>query len=273
MIEVEASTKRYGDKIAVDDLSFTVSPGMVTGFLGPNGAGKSTTMRMILGLDAPTVGHRDRQRAAIRRPRRPCTRWARCSTPGRPHRALGREPPAGDGRHPGIGRRRVEEVIDAGRPARGGQQAGGRLLARDGPAARHRGRPAGRPADADPRRAGQRARPRRACSGSARSCVDSADEGRTVLFSSHLMSEMALTADHLIVIGRGRADSRHAPAPTSSPAPPATTVRVRTPDEATPARPAAGRRRDGDIRSRGRTCRGGGHDQRRDRLPRRRRTG
>src|ERR1700709_1238773 len=56
MIEARSLSKKYGDKVAVDDLSFTVRPGVVTGFLGPNGAGKSTTMRMILGLDAPTSG-------------------------------------------------------------------------------------------------------------------------------------------------------------------------------------------------------------------------
>src|ERR1700712_5683880 len=56
MIEARNLTKRYGDKLAVDDLSFSVPPGVVTGFLGPNGAGKSTTMRLILGLDAPTSG-------------------------------------------------------------------------------------------------------------------------------------------------------------------------------------------------------------------------
>src|ERR1700710_2239760 len=56
MIEARHLSKRYGDKLAVDDLSFQVPPGVVTGFLGPNGAGKSTTMRMILGLDAPTSG-------------------------------------------------------------------------------------------------------------------------------------------------------------------------------------------------------------------------
>src|ERR1700730_17315266 len=56
MIEARGLTKRFGEKLAVDDLSFTVQPGVVTGFLGPNGAGKSTTMRMILGLDAPTKG-------------------------------------------------------------------------------------------------------------------------------------------------------------------------------------------------------------------------
>jgi ABC-type Fe3+/spermidine/putrescine transport system ATPase subunit len=56
MIEVENLSKKYGDKLAVDDLSFTVQPGIVTGFLGPNGAGKSTTMRMTAGLDRPTTG-------------------------------------------------------------------------------------------------------------------------------------------------------------------------------------------------------------------------
>src|SRR5436190_18454242 len=56
MIEAKGLTKRYGDKLAVDSLTFVVRPGVVTGFLGPNGAGKSTTMRMILGLDAPTAG-------------------------------------------------------------------------------------------------------------------------------------------------------------------------------------------------------------------------
>ena len=57
MIQVENVTKRYGEKVAVDDLSFTVKPGVVTGFLGPNGAGKSTTMRVIVGLDRPNKGH------------------------------------------------------------------------------------------------------------------------------------------------------------------------------------------------------------------------
>ena len=56
MIQAHGLTKRYGAKTAVDDVSFTVHPGKVTGFLGPNGAGKSTTMRMIVGLDRPTLG-------------------------------------------------------------------------------------------------------------------------------------------------------------------------------------------------------------------------
>src|SRR4051795_947258 len=57
MIEARELTKRYGDTVAVDHLSFTVRPGVVTGFLGPNGAGKSTTMRLLLGLDRPSSGH------------------------------------------------------------------------------------------------------------------------------------------------------------------------------------------------------------------------
>ena len=83
------------------------------------------------------------------------------------------------------------------------RQAGRRLLPRHGPAPRHRGRTARRPADAHPRRAGQRARPRRVLW--VRNLLrDLAAEGRTVFLSSHLMSEMALTADHILVIGRGR---------------------------------------------------------------------
>src|SRR6266705_3537454 len=83
MIEARGITKRYGDKTAVDDLSCTVRPGVVTGFLGPNGAGKSTTIRMILGLDAPTAGS--------------------VTVNGRPYAALAATT--------GISRRRVDEVI------------------------------------------------------------------------------------------------------------------------------------------------------------------
>src|ERR1700674_1834402 len=113
MIEARGLTKRYGDKLAVDDLSFTVQPGVVTGFLGPNGAGKSTTMRMILGLDAPTKGvstingqrYAD-QRAPLREVG--ALLEAKAVHTGRTARnhllALAATT--------GIGRRRVEEVID-----------------------------------------------------------------------------------------------------------------------------------------------------------------
>ena len=70
MIEIDGLTKRYGDKTAVDDLSFVVEPGVVTGFLGPNGAGKSTTMRMIAGLDRPTLGVIATQLAVAKRGRK-----------------------------------------------------------------------------------------------------------------------------------------------------------------------------------------------------------
>jgi ABC-2 type transport system ATP-binding protein len=78
MIEAKGLSKRYGDKLAVNDLSFTVRPGIVTGFLGPNGAGKSTTMRMILGLDRPTAG--EALAGPTRRPAHPCSWSVPCWT-------------------------------------------------------------------------------------------------------------------------------------------------------------------------------------------------
>ena len=89
MIEARGLTKRYGGKTAVDDLSFAVRPGVVTGFLGPNGSGKSTTMRLLLGLDRPTSGHRCiNGKAYADFPRRcvrsvPCSRRARSTPAGR----------------------------------------------------------------------------------------------------------------------------------------------------------------------------------------------
>ncbi len=100
MIEIENVTKRYGDKVAVEDLSFTVKPGIVTGFLGPNGAGKSTTMRVILGLDRPNSGTAT-VNGALPRPSGPAARGRRAAGgPRDPHRALGLQPPAGDGPDP-----------------------------------------------------------------------------------------------------------------------------------------------------------------------------
>ena len=90
MIDARQLTKRYGEKTAVDGLDFTVKPGTVTGFLGPNGAGKSTTMRMIVGLDAPTSGSVTvNGRRYARHPRR-CRRSARCWRPSRSTRAARR---------------------------------------------------------------------------------------------------------------------------------------------------------------------------------------
>ncbi|MGN9808989.1 ABC transporter ATP-binding protein [Micromonospora sp. BQ11] len=204
MIDVTNLSKRYGDKVAVDDLTFQVRPGIVTGFLGPNGAGKSTTMRMILGLDAPTsgsvtVGGR---------------RYAEHAAPLREIGALLEARAVHTGRTArnhllamaathGIGRRRVDEVIDlVGLHEVADKRAGGFSLGmgqRLGIAAALLGDPKvvmlDEPVNGlDP--------------DGIRWIRDLlrglAAEGRTVFVSSHLMSEMAMTAEHLIVVGRGR---------------------------------------------------------------------
>jgi ABC-2 type transport system ATP-binding protein len=166
MIHAQALTRSYGSKKAVDDIEFTVKPGLVTGFLGPNGAGKSTTMRMIVGLDRPTQGSvtvNGKNYAEHKAPMREVgalldakaihtgrSAYNHLLAMGATHR---------------IGKARVQEVI-LDEPVNGLDPDGVmwvRQLAR--------------------RLAG---------------------EGRTIFLSSHLMSEMALTADHLIVLGRGR---------------------------------------------------------------------
>ncbi|WP_374775859.1 ABC transporter ATP-binding protein [Streptomyces sp. NBC_01310] len=204
MIEAVGLTKRYGAKTAVDQLSFQVKPGHVTGFLGPNGSGKSTTMRMILGLDRPTSGH--------------------VTINGLPFREL---PNA---------QRHVGALIDA-KAVHGGRRARTHLLS----IAQLSGIPEKRVdevlavvglQDAARQRTkgfslgmGQRLGIATALLGDPQVLLFDepvngldpegilwvrnlmrrlAAEGRTVFVSSHLMSEMALTADHLIVIGRGR---------------------------------------------------------------------
>ncbi|GAB2601087.1 hypothetical protein GCM10027168_37860 [Streptomyces capparidis] len=204
MIEAVGLTKRYGAKTAVNNLSFQVRPGAVTGFLGPNGSGKSTTMRMILGLDAPTAG--------------------RVTVGGRPFRDLANAP------------RQVGALLDA-KAVHGGRSARQHLLC----LAQLSGIPARRVDEvlgvvglqgvARKRSKGfslgmgQRLGIAAALLGDppvllfdepvngldpegihwVRNLMRKlAAEGRTVFVSSHLMSEMALTADHLIVIGQGR---------------------------------------------------------------------
>ena len=201
-VEIHGLRKRYGSTVAVDDLSFSVRPGVVTGFVGPNGAGKSTTLRVLLGLDAPDAG------SALVNGRPPSwrgrsARWARFST--RPPSI-----PAGPRASICAGLRRATGCRAGGWTTCSSSSAltGCRpprrpLLARDVPAPRHRSRPARGSADSAPRRAGQRPRSGRhpLDPGTLRSL---ASEGRVVLVSSHLMSELEDTADHLIVIGRGR---------------------------------------------------------------------
>jgi ABC-2 type transport system ATP-binding protein len=204
MIEVNGLTKRYGDKLAVDDLSFTVRPGMVTGFLGPNGAGKSTTMRMILELDAPTSGSVTVNGRPYHEHAAPLREVgalldARSVHPGRSaYRHL-----LALAQTCGIRRSRVDEVVEAvglGGAAR--RRAGGFSLGmgqRLGIAAALLGDP--RTVILDEPVNGLDTEGIRWI----RSLLQGlAAEGRTVFVSSHLMSEMAMTAQHLIVIGRGR---------------------------------------------------------------------
>jgi ABC-2 type transport system ATP-binding protein len=204
LIEARGLTKRYGDKLAVDDLSFTVRPGVVTGFLGPNGAGKSTTMRLILGLDAPSGGSVTVNGRPYREHAAPLREVgalldARAVHPGRSAYnhllALARTC--------GIGRARVDEVVEAvGLEGVARRRAGAFSLGmgqRLGIAAALLGDP--RTVILDEPVNGLDTEGIRWI----RSLLQGlAAEGRTVFVSSHLMSEMALTAQHLIVIGRGR---------------------------------------------------------------------
>jgi ABC-2 type transport system ATP-binding protein len=204
VIEARGLTKRYGTTLAVDSLSFTVRPGMVTGFLGPNGSGKSTTMRMILGLDAPHAGqvriggrrYRDlgwplREVGALLE--------AKSFHPGRSARAHLAALAASNN----IPRSRVDETLGlVGLASAAGRRAGKFSLGmaqRLGIAVALLGDPGvlllDEPVNGlDPE--GIRW---------LRDLLKSlAAQGRTVFVSSHLISEMALTADHLVVIGQGR---------------------------------------------------------------------
>jgi len=204
VITAENLTKRYGDKVAVDGLSFTVRPGVITGFLGPNGAGKSTTMRIILGLHSPTSGSVTVNGKPFAEHRRPLAEVgalleARAVHTGRSARnhLLAMAATAG------IGVKRVDEVIGmVGLSDVAGRRAGAFSLGM-----------------------GQRlgiasallADPQTLILDEPVNGLDPdgvrwirnllkglAGEGRTVFLSSHLMSEMALTADHVILVGKGK---------------------------------------------------------------------
>jgi ABC-2 type transport system ATP-binding protein len=204
MIEVHDVTKRYGDTVAVDHLSFTVRPGIVTGFLGPNGAGKTTTMRMMLGLDAPTSGSVSVNGRSYRTLPAPMHQVGALldakavhggSTAYQHLRWLAM---AG-----GIPRGRVNEVLETvGLADVAGKRVGGFSLGmyqRLGIAAALLGDPTtllfDEPVNGlDPE--GIRW---------IRTLLKRlAAEGRTIFLSSHLMSEMEETADHILVISRGR---------------------------------------------------------------------
>jgi ABC-2 type transport system ATP-binding protein len=204
MIEVQELTKRYGGTLAVDRLSFTVPAGSVTGFLGPNGAGKSTTMRVILGLDAPSAGSATidgRRYAELRAPLREvgAVLDAHAVQPG--HR--GYDHLLALARGNGIGRRRVDEVVElVGLGAASRRRVKGYSLGmyqRLAIAGALLGDPGvllfDEPVNGlDPE--GVRW---------LRSLVRNlAHGGRAVLVSSHLLGEMEQTADRLVIIGRGR---------------------------------------------------------------------
>jgi ABC-2 type transport system ATP-binding protein len=204
LIEARGLTKDYGDKRAVDGLTFTVQPGVVTGFLGPNGSGKSTTMRLILGLDSPTAGDVTVNGKHYRDHAGPLHEVGALLEARSVHtgRSAFNHLLALAQTH-GISRRRVEELIDlVGLREVAKKRAGEFSLGM-----------------------GQRLGIAAALLGDPRTVMldepvngldpegihwirhllkDLASEGRTVFVSSHLMSEMALTADHLIVVGRGR---------------------------------------------------------------------
>ncbi len=204
MIEAIGLSKRYGHKLAVDDLSFTVKPGMVTGFLGPNGAGKSTTMRLLLDLDAPSAGQARINGRRYREHKAPLFEVgalleAKAIHTGRSARNHLLALAATNG----VSRRRVDELLGlVGLDSVAGKRAGGFSLGM-----------------------GQRLGIASALLGDPHTLLldepvngldpegvlwirtllkQLAGEGRTVFVSSHLMSEMAVTAEHVIVVGQGR---------------------------------------------------------------------
>jgi ABC-2 type transport system ATP-binding protein len=204
VIEARGLTKDYGDKRAVDGLTFTVRPGIVTGFLGPNGSGKSTTMRLVLGLDRPTAGNVTVNGRHYRDHDAPLHEVGALLEARSVHtgRSAYNHLLALAQTH-GIPRRRVEELIDlVGLRDVAKQRVGKFSLGmgqRLGIAAALLGDPSvvmlDEPVNGlDPEGIHW-----------MRSLLKGlAADGRTVFVSSHLMSEMSLTADHLIVIGRGR---------------------------------------------------------------------
>jgi ABC-2 type transport system ATP-binding protein len=228
MIETRGLTKRYGPTLAVDDLSFTIQPGQVTGFLGPNGSGKSTTMRMILGLDRPTSGSAlidGKPYQDLDHPLRTVgalldAKWVHPNRSARSHlRWLARSnrlPPG-----------RVDEVLDqVGLTAVAGRRAGAFSLGmsqRLGIAGALLGDPGillfDEPVNGlDPEGIVWIREFMRRLAG----------EGRSVLVSSHLLPEMALTATELVVIGRGRLIAQSSTAEFVDGAS-CSTVRVRSP--------------------------------------------
>ncbi|HKR98245.1 MAG TPA: ATP-binding cassette domain-containing protein [Candidatus Dormibacteraeota bacterium] len=204
MIEIEHVSKRYGTKLAVDDITFVVKPGTVTGFLGPNGAGKSTTMRLIVGLDAPSAGTIRVNGASYRDFPAPMHEVGALLEARAIHtgRSAYNHLLAMAQTH-GIGRARVQEVIElVGLRSVARKRVGGFSMGmgqRLGIASALLGDPhtliLDEPANGlDPE----------GILWTRTLLRQLAAEGRTIFLSSHVMSEMALTAEHLVIVGRGR---------------------------------------------------------------------
>lgn len=203
MIEVRNLTRRYGGKLALNDVSFDVRPGSVTAFLGPNGAGKSTTMRILLGLDRQTSGTATIHGTPYRCLHRPLTAvGALLETRGAHPRRSVRGHLTALAQGSGLAKRRVNEVLELVGLADVGHQAAGRLSLgmsqRMGIAAALLGDPATVILD-EPMNGLDPA----AIIWLRGLLAKLAAQGRTVFVSSHLMSEQALLADQIVVIGRG----------------------------------------------------------------------
>jgi ABC-2 type transport system ATP-binding protein len=232
MIEIEHISKRYGEKLAVDDISFVVKPGTVTGFLGPNGAGKSTTMRMIVGLDKPSAGTIRVNGGAYRDFQAPLHEVGALLEARAVHtgRSAYNHLLAMAQTH-GIGRARVQEVVElVGLAAVARKRAGGFSLGmgqRLGIASALLGDPQtvmlDEPANGlDPE----------GILWIRTLLKQLAAEGRTVFLSSHLMSEMAQTAERLVIVGKGRVIADTTVDDVVAQASIGATVHVRAPDAA-----------------------------------------
>ena len=231
MIEAHGLSKHYGSRRAVDDVTFTVHPGRVTGFLGPNGAGKSTTMRLIVGLDRPSSGSvtvNGKNYPEHRAPMREVGVLLDAKAVHTGRSAVNHL--LAIGATHGIGRARVDEVISiTGLDSVARKRVGGFSLGmgqRLGIAAALLGDPATLILD----------EPVNGLDPEGVIWVRTlarhlAAEGRTVFLSSHLMNEMAQTADHIIVLGRGRVIA-DAPVAEILALSTGTAVTVRTPDAA-----------------------------------------
>jgi ABC-2 type transport system ATP-binding protein len=229
VITIQGLTKRYGAKTAVDDITCTIQPGRVTGFLGPNGAGKSTTMRMVVGLDRPSAGSVTVNGKHYADHRAPLHEVGVLLDAKAVHtgRTAYNHLLAMAATH-GIGAKRVHEVIAmTGLESVARKRAGKFSLGmgqRLGIAAALLGDPATLILDEpvnglDPE----------GVLWVRQLTRQLASEGRTIFLSSHLMSEMAQTADHIIVLGRGRIIA-DAPVSEILAAATGTVVRVRTPE-------------------------------------------